>query len=471
MISMTSGSKNNLDPIYSYHTFMFPFQWKNDISHNLENYGWHSKTFNVAKSAEHYNEYYYFHDFARRTLFNEENDPEIHPTNYFEKNQYDTKLFSFEIQRYNHEPVIYSLIIDGVSLRTFETGVAILSINLQNINHRTFDDALIINDFGRRLYPQYLTQGKDYSYETKNNFLPQKIQFADIEDVFQVDKVDKYTLPHYITSLIGTKEVSPLLDDRMFIISHIMDCAVSQKLCNDYKTNELWYKYVYADSHSLNCQNLDMRIRLIEQSTYDRWSDYGTLYAITRYSFVCLSDDGEFSKNVLNQHIRRHYFQMMSLVLAVRASIIRFSYKVTQISSVSNEKKLSADVSDFYKEYIQFVNRIYFREISPQEQGIELYTKALEIMQIEKNIKDLDEEIAELFHYAQIKQQSQLNKHMATISEKGIPLMFAGLIAGIFGMNTVNFETNTVYPIWGIASLLAVILIALVPFLIAKGKQ
>lgn len=434
-----------MNDIYSYHTFMFPFRWK-DAEPQLLDIEWTSKKFEVNESTEHYNEYYYFHDFARRALFNEADDSKIYPTKYFEKNQYNGKLFSFEIKRYDLPLTTYSLIIDGVSLRTFETGVAILTVNLKNTMHKSFDDALIINDFGRRLYPQFLTQnekGHDYAYEAKNTFLPQKIAFADIVDIFDVDAVQAYCLPQYITKLIGTKEVDPLLDDRMFVISHMLDNDISKNMKDDYKENPLWYKYVFVDSYSLNCQNSEMRKSLIKQSTYDRWSDCGTLYGVTRYSFVCISDSSDFSRNVINQHIRRHYFQMMSLVLAVRASIIRFSYKVTDISSMPEDKNLSKEVSDFYKEYIQFVNRIYFREISPQEQGIELYTKALDIMQIEKNIKDLDEEIAELFHYADMKEQSSINTRVAKLTQYGIPLMIMSLAAGIFGVNTIDFTKTS----------------------------
>jgi Mg2+ and Co2+ transporter CorA len=436
--------ENKNDLVYSYHTFMFPFRW---ISENikLEKEGWGYRKFDITKSCEAYNEYYYFHEFVQRALYNESDHVDNNdPSAYYEKSEYEGQLFEFTIKNRNNP---LTLIIDGVSLRTFETGVGILSINLKNIEHRNFEDVLLINDFGRRLYPQFLAKptNGNYADEAQNVFYPLTVKFGSMpKEKFSISAINKINLPEYITNLISPEnkslDIKPLLDDRMFVISHVMDNDISENMKKDYKKDLLWYKYVFADSYSLNCQNDVMRKSLIEQSTYDRWSDYGTLYGITRYSFVCLSDNSDFSYDVINQHIRRHYFQMMSLVLAVRASIIHFSDKVTNISTIASEKKLSDEVSRFYKMYIQFVNRIYFREISPQEQGIELYTKALEIMQIEKNIKDLDQEIAELFHYSDMRKQSEQNSYMANLSEKGIPLMVTGLIAGIFGMNTINYE-------------------------------
>ena len=465
--------KNNDNQVYSYHTFMFPFRWTSDDI-ELEKEGWRYRKFDITKSCEAYNEYYYFHEFVQRALYNDSDHVDNNdPSAYYEKSEYEKQLFEFTIKN-RTDP--FRLIIDGVSLRTFETGVAILSINLKNIEHKSFDDVLVINDFGRRLYPQFLAKptNGNYADEAQNVFYPLTVKFGSMpKENLAITVINKINLPEYITNLISPEnkslDIKPLLDDRMFVISHIMDNDVSENMKTSYKDNPQWYKYVFADSYSLSCENKGMRKSLIEQSTYDRWSDSGTLYGITRYSFVCLSNNSDFSHNVINQHIKRHYFQMMSLVLAVRASIIRFSYKVTEISSIADDTNLSKEVSDFYQEYIQFVNRIYFREISPQEQGIELYTKALDIMQIEKNIKDLDEEIAELFHYADMKEQSLINARVAKLTQYGIPLMIMSLVAGIFGMNTVPFDSSNLWVSLG--SIAFTILLGIIIMMQIKGNK
>ncbi|MGD9971042.1 MAG: hypothetical protein AB7S65_11375 [Sulfuricurvum sp.] len=469
-----------MSTLYSYHTFMFPFRWKKPA--DLEKFGWKYQNFDPTRNVEAYNEFTYFHEFVQAAIFNTAQKPDDRrPSNYFEKKEFEKQPFKFKIrlkdyQNNRYEFRDFSLEIDGVTLRTFETGVAILSLNLKNLARHNFQDALLINDFGRRLYPQFLSapQNGNYADETYNAFLPVEVSFATYEtESFDVkDKITLPKLPSYITALIGCNEIKPLLDDRMFVLSHVMDSALSSYLKSRYQNSPLWYKYVYADSISLNCQNDEMLHKLIAQSTYDRWSGYGTLYGITRYSFVCLSDAGDFSKNVINQHIRHHYFQMMNLTLAVRASIIHFSHEVTRISALEEgDKSLLNEVTHFYKKYINFVNRLYFREISPQEQGIELYAKSLEIMQIEKNIKDLDEEIAELFNYADMMKQTSLNTNMAKLTEVGIPLMVAGLFAGIFGMNTIDFNQNALSPIWGLFSLGCILVLAFFSYVQYKKKD
>ena len=60
---------------------------------------------------------------------------------------------------------------------------------------------------------------------------------------------------------------------------------------------------------------------------------------------------------------------MAELVLVQRASMLRFSGEITKVSQLSNQdvEAVSKRVSSLYKEYIRFVNQIYFREITAQE--------------------------------------------------------------------------------------------------------
>ncbi len=96
-----------------------------------------------------------------------------------------------------------------------------------------------------------------------------------------------------------------------------------------------------------------------------------------------------------------------------RATIVVFSGEVARISD-----KLSNDFSKLYNEktnisrlylwYIKFVNRIYFREVTPQEQGIELYTKLQDQMRIGRDVEDLGKELGELNEFVETIQQGQL---------------------------------------------------------------
>lgn len=79
---------------------------------------------------------------------------------------------------------------------------------------------------------------------------------------------------------------------------------------NEFINSDFWYKYVFVDSgdndYDVTCQNKELRTKLIKESTYERWQKFGTLYGITRYSMVALTDEGDFCKE-LPFHAHAHY--------------------------------------------------------------------------------------------------------------------------------------------------------------------
>ena len=51
-----------------------------------------------------------------------------------------------------------------------------------------------------------------------------------------------------------------------------------------------------------------------------------------------------------------------------------------------------------YNQYRDFINRIYFREVTPQEQGIELYNMIQEHLKVEQQAKELEKEYEKCYH-------------------------------------------------------------------------
>lgn len=480
-------NNNNEPKIYSYHTFMFPFVFNDKIDQtlkkSLQDNGWNHQKFAI-QNVRDYNEFTYFYKFVQTALYDQDiqsSDNKINKSDSSDKSpiseyyEYETQKGIYAIHTKHGN---FSLQIDGISLRIFNTGVGILSFNLINDQYEKPDDILIINDFGRRTYPQFL--GKGFTAITKQKILPYQVSInldgkeAICDDFSSYDSVEKLRtkkdrIPSYIHYFLkGFHSPDPIIDDRMFVICLYMNDALVSKMntfnkCSNeysYVKNDWWYEYTFVDGDGITCESEIMRKTLIEKSTYDRWIHSGTLYGISRYSFVALTGNW-FGKNVLLAHMQTMYFQMFTLLLVYRASVIKFSADVGKAT-----EKIHL-IEKLYGNYLQFMNKLFFREITAQEQGIELYNKAMEIMQIEKNIKDLDDEIAELFHYNDMIQQTQLNKHMARLSEWGIPLMLMGLVAGIFGMNTIEFDPKGMtsidsYVNWGTVSLVMIVLIGII---------
>ncbi|MCT7550862.1 magnesium transporter CorA family protein [Aliarcobacter butzleri] len=457
----------NKEDLYSYHTFMFPFIFKGKFD---KKDNWEYKDFKVEEQRD-FNEYIYFYKHVQDAIYNKEEEKSDSISNYYE---YEKQKGTYTICC---KKGIFELELDGLSLRIFNTKVAILTFNLKNTKYSDVNSVLAINDFGRRIYPQFL--GDNFTCDTKNAILSNcitltlngeeiKEDFTRFDNINNLKDTEKLNLlPKFIEKLIENnfskdKKLRPIIDDRMFVISWYGNNEFSKKLNSEqYKTNSNWYEYIFVDGDGITIHNKKMQENLVTASTYDRWMDnpYGcTLYGMSRYSFVSITNSSDFAKNILLPHMQTIYFQMFSLLLAYRASIIKFSDDIQNITQ-KTEKNLVKESDELYERYLKFLNKLYFKEITAQDQGIELYNQAMKVMDIEKYMNDLNHEINQLHSYVSMKEEKIRNEKLDFISKIGAVLLPPSLLAGIFGMNVLTFDET----LWN--ETLAIFLIVLSGFI------
>ncbi len=446
------------DTSISSHTFMLPFVIKNfeSFKKRLEqNENWIKPKFNLKR--EYYNEVVYFYPHIRDVLYGFDENLSV----YYE---YDLKKdakseYIIKIKNDN----CYTLEIEDISLRIFNESIGILSFHLNNNDYDYENDILKINDFGRRIFPQFLD--KFYGVDgTKNAFLANEIEIvlnnksvvrSDFENFekkiknIEIKNISKALIPEFIEYFTG-KDIELIIDDRMFVLSVYLD--FNEKVINrlrkyengkyGYIDDDWWYKYVFVDGKSKTCQSKIMCPKLIEKSTYDRWVEWGTLWGISRYSFVGISN-----WDLMMTHTKTMYYQMMTLLLMYRAMIVHFSNEVQNIVEMINSKDENLKIikeksKKIYGKYLQFLNGFYFQEVTPQEQGIELYNKAMEIMGIEKYVRDFDEEISELDNYISMVVEQERNDELDLLTKIATIFVPISFLASIFGMNIGLFDED-----------------------------
>jgi len=180
-----------------------------------------------------------------------------------------------------------------------------------------------------------------------------------------------------------------------------------------YVTNDYWYQFLFVDGLTKTCQNELLQQKLALTHTYDRWVESYSLIGVTRYSFIMMTAPLEVLKQpdinaaFLPENFATIYFRMVSLVLLQRSMILDFSDEISKINFKSREKeknekntktedKTFVVVRELYEDYRNFINKIYFREVTAQEQGIELYDMLQEHLRVEKQAKELEKEFDEL---------------------------------------------------------------------------
>ncbi len=481
--------------VYSYHAFLFPFEWEEKrgadrhavfeektrisvFSRWLAGSSW--KQQNIWRGRKSgalavYNEKTYFYDFVHPALYDDGTEDSF--LQHYEYDLPEGSRYRIACKGRGGEEQVYELDIEYILLHVYNTGVGVLSFHLANRRKEQSspEDILRINQFGRRIYPPFfavpggLGGSSDlFAYVNwqeglkgvQNSELAREIRITMppqfISENFRRDlPPDIRPLSNVITGLFpdNLKEhisFSPVLDDRMFVLcwygnktlAHILKQTVSDKRGGSesylYLSSDWWYRFVFVDGSSPSCQNRPMFRHLMHEHTNARWVEYGTLYGASRYSFVALTDGSEGSAFILS-HLQTMYYKLVELCLVQRASILRFSDEITEISRLDpGDKKLSDKVNSLYRQYIRFVNKIYFREVTPQEQGIELYDLLQKHMRLDRDVKDLHQEIQEVNQYAMQVKEDRRNQSLEKLTYLATIFLIPTFITGYFGMNILD---------------------------------
>ncbi|MHB8580920.1 MAG: CorA family divalent cation transporter [Ignavibacteriaceae bacterium] len=474
-------------PILSHHIFLFPFVIDNKNINKKELFeqtikllrendkNWKEVKFDFSltvidkdltdnkplydeKETWKYNEYNYFYDYARKSLFNDNKVSETPISFYFEKIISQNTEFIISVKDNNKCTVNdFHLSVDNISLHIFENVIGVISITLYNYIYPDFESVRLINDFGRRIYPQFIgTKGSD---DTKNAFLPEKITFIDGEKKIYEDFKDSRFLSktfscanHLSHMLSPIKDFRPVLDDRMYTIcwygnnekiSELQQFDKDAKRFN-YENSRDWYMFSFIDGYSAGIGNEIMKNKLIKDISYARFIQDGTLYGITRYSFVCLTGRQDYSYAVIRNHMQKMYYQMAILLLVQRASIVVFNNELSIISSElenDNLEKAHPKIENLQMQIIKFSDRVWFDEISPQEQGIELYQLAQKNMDINRYFENLKEKMEQTYSFVDLKLErlrqqydSNISKTVVILSSLGAIFLPATFIAAIWAM-------------------------------------
>lgn len=474
--------------MYSYHIFYFPFRWSLPSSADrllseqmdlkqiqiTDHSMWERVQLDTARSKaqlseqelkdtrELFGERQYFFDFVHPVLYDIKgvNNPLI---NHYERREPKSAEVLYQIQV---RDVLYSLRVDAMNLNLYSTGVGILSFFMANEreDQSKQDAVLAINQFGRRIMPPH---SGEFNPESRN-LIASSIKIIGLhgaagkyEDSFDYEERasdskrglnNVWEPARFIKSLIEDLspdlDIVPIIDDRMLVncwygnnelSKQVEDHAADEK--DEFLSGNFWYKYVFVDTGNKpeddTCQNVQMKEQLLKNATYFRWQKKGSLFGVSRYSFVALTNAEWFGTNILSMHMRTIYSRLFELIIVQRASMLRFSAEVTKVSGLAgtSQREVARRVGSLYKEYIRFVNQIYFRSVTLEDQGIELYDMLMNQFASQDQIKDLDEEIDELHRYVMLLVDESRNENGELLNKLAAIFLPATLLAGILGMN------------------------------------
>lgn len=474
--------------MYSYHIFYFPFKWaKKDVTEGTmtqltdfsqirflnngkwvrpavaesqENDGNKTDKNNVSLDAQVlYNEKNYYFRFVHDVLY-DSGDGNDNLVMHFERKEPQEKDVRYLI-KVNGREKPYSLKVDAININLYKTGVGLMSFYLRNDDESQCDtrDILNINQYGRRILPPFWSEVN----AEKRQELSEYLEISGLDTEISKEDFKSYTVdePWTATSMLDSLlkdltdnlTLTPVIDDRMFVMSLYknddmsrLSLSAADAYCNPSSPfSEFWYKYLFVDTGWPTCQNDEMMRDLLRSHTYLRWQKWNSLYGVSRYSFVYLTNSGVPS--YLVDYFMTTYARMMEIALVQRASVLCFSNEVTTLTKRRNWtlEKLSEHVDSLNEEYIRFINRMYFNELTSQDQGVELYGLIRQNLDIDSYVEELKDEIEKLHDTISFKVERSRNEKAETLNFMAAILLPVSIVTGFWSMNMslfCNFKSN-----------------------------
>ena len=468
--------------MYSYHIFYFPFKWaKKDVTEGTmtqltafsqirflnngkwvrpavaesqENDGNKTNKNNVSLDAQVlYNEKNYYFRFVHDVLY-DSGDGNDNLVMHFERKEPQEKDVRYLIKVSGREKP-YCLKVDAIDINLYKTGVGLMSFYLRNDDESQCDtrDILNINQYGRRILPPFWSEVN----AEKRQELSEYLEISGLDTEISKEDFKSYTVdePWTATSMLDSLlkdltdnlTLTPVIDDRMFVMSLYKNDDMSRlslraadAYCNPSSPfSEFWYKYLFVDIGWPTCQSDEMMRDLLRSHTYLRWQKWNSLYGVSRYSFVYLTNSGVPS--YLVDYFMTTYARMMEIALVQRASVLCFSNEVTTLTKRRNWtlEKLSEHVDSLNEEYIRFINRMYFNELTSQDQGVELYGLIRQNLDIDSYVEELKDEIEKLHDTISFKVERSRNEKAETLNFMAAILLPVSIVTGFWSMNMSLF--------------------------------
>jgi hypothetical protein len=257
----------------------------------------------------------------------------------------------------------------------------------------------------------------------------------------------------------------PYADDRTFVWSCAIMANGASKLFSrfpdaDRQAAKLghWIKLLNVDKPSLTTRmthhETAFNSKWAEERTYQRWEEYGTFYGFSYHSGAMIGPPSPDPP--LWRHFGTMYFDQILLLFYIRVTLFRFSGMLCQISNNVTEAFKSKDIDRWLNNFQSlrgkfsiFTNLYQFPLISNQQQGLEMYSIARRVLDVQGLFEETQSKIHnshDFFSQYISYRQSTTTTRLTVVATVGLIITFFLAILGIDGIsdltrsNPINFH-------------------------------
>jgi hypothetical protein len=168
------------------------------------------------------------------------------------------------------------------------------------------------------------------------------------------------------------------------------------------------------------------------------------------YAFTCAGSaaDKVFFNNPDNGALpifRKNYVEMGLIAHFQKAALLAASERLSGMVRRTQSGKLTLPerqaVQQFYDHFVEFTQTYWFDEISPQQQGRELFQLWRKHLRVQELYDEVRQELKDLVDYTEMRASATLNQRVLGFAFLSILLACIAVLAGIFGMNNIEFDS------------------------------
>lgn len=457
--------------------------------------------------AEAYAEFVYFEPYVQRFLFGPRDEQVPAPIRLWRRQ--DVGAIDLVVHgRHAAEPLNFRLTVDRLNLYVFDTGNAILAVELRfdpavarSINalrpkrpareRMSLADALVIHERIRRVFPPFFTPTSDGtgSYLGAPMFpvafrpvargaKPGSAADFSPEDAIRGTEVIQQVADRNVPPLHpawlqllsplsiegyerpGSVLLSQMGDDRAF--AHLI---LGVDNAHDIERAD-WVRIAMADDPGDGYPYAEDFLADFEQRhCYDRFfqhgcADFSTRHLFSPYSYALVSSCAppdrlgrdEF-RDTYSNHGRRHYFQLALISYFQRTALLTLSERLSTALNLAGE-----DRANFYgacaaieDDILRFTHRYWFEDISAQIQGQEIFDRFRDHLRTRALYDQITREVRQANEAHSAYEQAQIAHHQSRIAEeqlridRGTKMLNRTVFVGLIASTATGFLGMNVF--------------------------
>lgn len=234
-----------------------------------------------------------------------------------------------------------------------------------------------------------------------------------------------------------------------------------------------WVRLAYVDDPGASAFPYGRAVlnRFEEDHCYDYFWDEEdkektTRHLLTSYSYAMVGkDDGpkdwSFLRDTLQDHFRRHYFQLALIANFNHAALLTLSDRLSQAvdrfgHAGQRGRALRDAVHAVQRDILQFTHRYWFEEVTNQLQGRHLFGLWRRHLDTPRLFEQVNREAVESDRFLQAEEQGDQTRAAGLLNRVGAVGLGLALATGVLGMNVLVPDVDKLEPIgWRLFALVA----------------